>query len=174
MSWSPREIFEAKREWVYRVGLHEQIDQLVEGFLNIPAKGPGLKEMREALLLSQRAVAQKMGISTPAYCRLEKKEEELSLRQLKKTAQALDCELVYGLRPKSRVKPSDVIWSQIFPHLKRRSMPKLWGLAYNKLYDPQFRHQMGWSQNTQSRAAEVVRGLKAFRRKSGIAIKSLL
>lgn len=72
-----------------------------------PARG-WLRAVREAIGLKQVAVAQRMGVKRQSYARLELTEAEgtLSLGSLQKAADAMDCEVVYFLMPKSTVAES--------------------------------------------------------------------
>jgi predicted DNA-binding mobile mystery protein A len=72
-----------------------------------PSKG-WLRAVREALDLSQREIAERMGVRQQPYAGVEKREESgtVSLSTLRRAADALDCELVYFLVPKEGVARS--------------------------------------------------------------------
>ena len=61
-----------------------------------------LKLIREALGRTQRQQAQRLGISGPTLHKSEQSEadERITLGQLRKLADGLDCELVYALVPR--------------------------------------------------------------------------
>jgi predicted DNA-binding mobile mystery protein A len=61
-----------------------------------------LKEIREALGRTERQQAQRLGISGSTLHKSEQSEaqERISLGQLRKLADGLDCELVYALVPR--------------------------------------------------------------------------
>ncbi len=67
-----------------------------------PARG-SLRAVRQALGLAQKAVAQKAGVSPQAYAQFEGGEQggTLSLGNLQRAAEAMDCELVYFLVPRA-------------------------------------------------------------------------
>lgn len=67
-----------------------------------PAKG-WLLAVREGLGLSRAAVAKRLSISTSAIAAFEQSEarQTISIQSLKKVADALDCEVVIKLVPKS-------------------------------------------------------------------------
>jgi predicted DNA-binding mobile mystery protein A len=67
-----------------------------------PQKG-WIRAVREVTGLTMREVAQRLGGTPALVAYLEKSEAEyrISLGKLRETADALDCELVYALVPKS-------------------------------------------------------------------------
>src|SRR5713226_2299751 len=62
-----------------------------------------LRAIREASGMSMQQVASVMGVTRQHVAFLEKSEadERTTLKSLKRAAEALDCELVYALVPKS-------------------------------------------------------------------------
>lgn len=66
-----------------------------------PSRG-WLKEIREALGRTERQQAERLGISASTLHKSEQSEaeERISLGQLRKLADGLDCELVYALVPR--------------------------------------------------------------------------
>ena len=66
-----------------------------------PSRG-WLKEIREALGRTERQQAERLGITGPTLHKSEQSEadERISLGQLRKLADGLDCELVYALVPR--------------------------------------------------------------------------
>lgn len=66
-----------------------------------PSRG-WLKEIREALGRTERQQAERLGISGSTLHKSEQSEaeERISLGQLRKLADGLDCELVYALVPR--------------------------------------------------------------------------
>lgn len=117
-----------------------------------------LKQARLALFLSTQFVADKMGVSRSAYSQLEKSEEigTMTLKCLARGAEALGCELVYGIRPKSDEVFSRGIWQEIFVRAMRsRRVARgvvgkrgqiLAAVALDVMNNPQFRRQKNWSQ----------------------------
>jgi predicted DNA-binding mobile mystery protein A len=69
--------------------------------LSTPAKG-WISEIRRALGMSTRQLAQRLDMSQPAVSQAEKAEVEgrITLGTLGEAAVALDCELVYALVPR--------------------------------------------------------------------------
>ncbi|MDP3650301.1 MAG: mobile mystery protein A [Rhodoferax sp.] len=84
----------------------EQLQAVVEAYgvlltKRAPSRG-WLKEIREALGRTERQQAQRLGISGSTLHKSEQSEaeERISLGQLRKLADGLDCELVYALVPR--------------------------------------------------------------------------
>jgi transcriptional regulator with XRE-family HTH domain len=71
-----------------------------------------LKRSRTALQLSGETIAKRAGTSRSAYSATERAEPEgaVTLEALRTYAQAMDCELVYAIRPKSRLTYSKHLW----------------------------------------------------------------
>jgi len=70
---------------------------------NIQRPGRGwLRAIREALGLTTRQAARRVGITQAALLQAEANEaaDAISLRQLRRIAEALDCELVYAIVPR--------------------------------------------------------------------------
>ncbi|MDE3011315.1 MAG: mobile mystery protein A [Pseudomonadota bacterium] len=86
-----------------------RVEQLQEGLAayasllanRVPAGG-WLKEIRQALGRTERQQAGRLGISGPSLHKSEQSEadERITLGQLRKLANGLDCELVYALVPR--------------------------------------------------------------------------
>jgi len=66
-----------------------------------PPKSGWLKTIRQSLGMSERQLGKRLNISQPAVVQLEKSEEagSIKLDSLRRTAEALDCTLVYALIP---------------------------------------------------------------------------
>jgi len=66
-----------------------------------PAKG-WLRAIREALGMSGRQFAQRLGVSPPWVSSLEKKElsDSVTIKTMRQAAEALDCVFVYALLPR--------------------------------------------------------------------------
>lgn len=84
----------------------EQLEATLAGYAElvkrqIPPRG-WLKLIREALGRTQRQQAQRLAISGPTLHKSEQAEAEdrITLGQLRKLADGLDCELVYALVPR--------------------------------------------------------------------------
>jgi predicted DNA-binding mobile mystery protein A len=72
-----------------------------------PARG-WLRAVRSALKLSQAKVAKKVATTQQAYADLEMAEQRgaISLNSLQRAAEAMDCELVYFIVPRTTVARS--------------------------------------------------------------------
>jgi predicted DNA-binding mobile mystery protein A len=68
----------------------------------VPAPGSWIKAIREALGMTTRQFAQRLGVSQPRVIVLEKAEQKrtITLDSLQRAARALDCDLVYALVPR--------------------------------------------------------------------------
>jgi len=84
----------------------EQLQATVSAYADVvkrprPSRG-WLKLIREALGRTERQQAQRLGISGPTLHKSEQSEadDRITLGQLRKLADGLDCELVYALVPR--------------------------------------------------------------------------
>jgi transcriptional regulator with XRE-family HTH domain len=126
-----------------------------------PEKG-WIRNFRESFMLSQGAIAAKLNISRQAYAKLELNEakESISIESLKKMAEALDCELIYFVRPKSRQRVSSLIWKNVFPEAlgryQRRTRSQkiqpliLATIATNLMQETKIRRQYRWLRKSRS------------------------
>ncbi|MBC7466111.1 MAG: helix-turn-helix domain-containing protein [Bdellovibrio sp.] len=117
-----------------------------------------LEKSRLSLFLSAKTVADKLDVTQSIYSRFEKSELEgtITLTTLAKAAAAMDCELVYALRPKSKTTYSNCIWEKLLnestnhPWLRSydRNQPAkaLASVANRLMTNPDFRKAQGWSQ----------------------------
>lgn len=84
----------------------EQTDRALAAFAPLSGKpvprGGWLRAVRESLGLSLRAQAVRVGVTAPSLFKAEASETEgrITLGQLRKLAEGLDCELVYALVPR--------------------------------------------------------------------------
>ncbi len=84
----------------------EQIEASAQNFVSLRGRqvlGRGwLKEIREALGRTQRQQAARVGITSPTLLKSEQAEidERISIGQLRRLADALDCDLIYALVPR--------------------------------------------------------------------------
>lgn len=152
------ELWRVRSIWYEKSGLKES-DRLAYPFLKldvpVPAEG-WLRSLRNGLLISQKGASKKAGISYQAWSRLEAGEKAGTIRlgSLQKVADALDCDFIYGFRPKSRKAFSEIVWEKLF----REALVHPWFLSRPeirrgeailavmkwKLADASFRKQQGW------------------------------
>jgi predicted DNA-binding mobile mystery protein A len=84
----------------------EQTDRALAVFAPLSGKpvprGGWLRAVRESLGLSLRAQAARVGVTAPSLFKAEASEAEgrITLGQLRKLAEGLDCEVVYALVPR--------------------------------------------------------------------------
>jgi len=85
--------------------IQKQLDELILSFLagkqQVSPPSGWIQAVRLALGMSLRQLSERLGISASAVTNFEKRElaETISLATLKKTAQAMDMELVYYFKP---------------------------------------------------------------------------
>jgi transcriptional regulator with XRE-family HTH domain len=110
----------AFRRWWYGSFLSQEKDLQVTPFLapEVKAFQSGdwwLRGAREASLISLDQAAKKMGVSRANFHALEAREEtgRITIESLAKAAGAIDCELVYAIRPKKRERFSFLIWKKL-------------------------------------------------------------
>ena len=156
-----KEIKTALRTWIKNYEF-TQTDSDIEAFLSesissfCEGQGSWLKRAREGLFLSADRVARKLGVSRAAYSKYEANEKSgaISLATLARAAEALDCELVYAIRPKNRKIFSEIIWNQLIEEskghtwVKSAKLRKGEALAFimsRNMADPAFRRKMNWS-----------------------------
>ncbi len=102
------------------------VDDELKAFLDYKARpwdpyGSLLRRARQAQLYSVKYVAEKAGISQSALTAMEKREEEgnITLINMLKVAEAMDCELVVGIRPKNHKSFCEALWNRIIPLVKK-------------------------------------------------------
>jgi transcriptional regulator with XRE-family HTH domain len=97
-------------------------DQEIRPFLHLETQKQAIKSARTALQISTQALANRLGVNRENIVRLEKSEltGALSLKKLKKAAEALDCELIYAVVPKSRKSFSVILWDLVLEEAKEQ------------------------------------------------------
>lgn len=120
-------------------------------------KSGWLSKTRKAQFLSAQSLADKLEVSRPAFSQLEASEEKgtISLLNLSKAAEAMNCELVYAIRPKDKKLHKHKIWETLLqkallhPWLQkcdqRKRGPALASIALDIMNDPAFRRSKNWS-----------------------------
>ena len=144
--------------WWTQFYLHMDTDDAVVPHLKTNARTDWIHTARRALHLSMSTVSARMDISRQAFAQLESNEADghVTLRNLKRIAEAMNCEMVYCLRPKAKEKFSQVIWRQLvayfakeklvpdFLHEKRR--PRAWACGVGeRMHRAKVRTALGWS-----------------------------
>lgn len=96
-------------------------DEMVRELIGFqPAKRAWLRFARDASWISARAAGERIGVSHAAWMKLEQGEESgtISLANLRRAAEALDCELLYIVRPKEGQLFSERIWQRLEPKVR--------------------------------------------------------
>lgn len=147
--------------WNHRHNQQNQISDYVEHFLKVPNVNPELKGLmlrlsREAQYLTIKDVAKKLKLHQSTLTRIEKSENSgnIKIKTMEKVAKALDCELIYCLRPKSRITFARAIWTLVCPKIVENK--RFWvrdiciyqfAITVNRLLEhPRFRKLMKWNQ----------------------------
>ncbi len=135
-----------------------QTDINLRPFVGVRAHTDWLRKARESLLLSTDTVAKKMNVSRFTYAKIEKRERALTIKlaTLIKAAEAMDCELIYAIRPKCGRRFSTIIWEHLVAKAKDHVRVRRWpdqekarplaGVALQLLNDTHFRQDMGWAE----------------------------
>jgi predicted DNA-binding mobile mystery protein A len=96
-----------KQAHLARKSLERRLRRLREERLSSPSRG-WTKAIREALGMTSRQLAERMGVAPSRVAAIEKAETTgaITMRTLREAAEALDCEFVYAFVPR---KPLDDI-----------------------------------------------------------------
>lgn len=136
----------------------EQIQKSLERFESLRSRPPPprgwLKLIREALGLSERQQAQRLGISGPTLHKSEQAEadERITLGQLRKLADGLDCDLVYALVPR---KP---LLEVVRDRARAIAMEEVAGVAHSMTLEDQRPASERLRAQVEHRAEELLRG----------------
>jgi transcriptional regulator with XRE-family HTH domain len=124
-------------------------------FIGVPNTTGWLQKARLALLLSGHQVARDLGMNAAAYLRMEQNEERVSLGRIRRAASAMNCDLVYAIRPQVRLPFSKVILNQLIGQgLEFRHID--WALIQlrDRMKDKKVRDGNGWSKPNQHHPAK--------------------
>ena len=118
-----------------------------------PSRG-WLKEIREAIGRTERQQAERLGISGSTLHKSEQSEaeERISLGQLRKLADGLDCELVYALVPRKPL--TDVVQERAAQLAKE----EVYGVAHTMSLEDQRPADERIQKQVARRADELLRG----------------
>ena len=117
-----------------------------------------LERARKGLFLSSETIASRLKVARTAYSKYEENEKRgaITLATLAKAAEAMDCELVYAIRPKSKKYFSSIIWEKLVPQSilhpwinncdQRKRAEALAFIANGYMNSPKFRRKQTWSQ----------------------------
>ena len=104
--------------------IREQLEKTLDKFkvvkdVNPPVKG-WIRAIRDALGMSARQLAARIGVSQQSVSRIEKDElsGSVTIKTMRKTAEALDCVFVYGFVPRQTL--SDTFKSQAILYTKNQ------------------------------------------------------
>lgn len=136
----------------------EQVQASVEAYADLakrraPPRG-WLKIIRESLGLTERQQAERLGISAPTLHKSEQAEadERITLGQLRKLAEGLDCELVYALVPR---KPLTQVVAE---RARAIALQEVGGVAHTMSLEDQRPATARLRKQVEQRAEELLRG----------------
>ena len=69
-----------------------------------PPKQGWISAVRQALGMTAKQLAERVGLSQPRIAKMELNENNLKISTMKKIAEGLDCDFVYGFAPKSSLQ----------------------------------------------------------------------
>ena len=69
-----------------------------------PPKQGWISAVRKALGMTAKQLAERVGLSQPRIAKMELNENNLKISTMKKIAEGLDCDFVYGFVPKSSLQ----------------------------------------------------------------------
>lgn len=113
-----KEIENAYWSWLARFDWMPGHDEHVASYKNAVPSPPGiLRRTRWSLMLSQRAIAEKLKMSHQLYAHLERADrgENLTVARMREIAEALDCDFIYMIKPKKAPRFSRLIWNTLLP-----------------------------------------------------------
>jgi predicted DNA-binding mobile mystery protein A len=136
----------------------EQLQDSLSDFASLVSKRPPsrgwLKLLRESLGLTERQQARRLGISGPTLHKSERAEsdERISLGQLRKLANGLDCELVYALVPR---RPLTEV---VLERARAIAFEEVGGVAHTMSLEDQRPADARIQRQVERRAEELLRG----------------
>jgi transcriptional regulator with XRE-family HTH domain len=140
------------RNYAYRA-----TDQEIFPFTTLTQKIGWLQKIRRALFISNNEMASRLNICRQSYLQLEKNEEHktISIKSLERAAEAMNCELIYAIVPKSRLLPSQEVWRALrlvsadhpwtITRNDKRRPYAMAAIATQMMENPRFRQKQKWS-----------------------------
>lgn len=162
---SEKELKTAFQLWKKNYNFNDVDDELTP-YLNDNIKshseknGGWLAKTRKALFLSAQTISVNLNITRSAYSQLETSEENgtISLTSLAKAAAAMNCELVYVIRPKNKKNYALQIWEKLLAKAlqhswlqncdQRKRGPALARIALDTMNEAEFRRRQNWSRKS--------------------------
>jgi predicted DNA-binding mobile mystery protein A len=96
---------QARHKLVIRQQLDKTMASLKAANIQVPVKG-WIRAIREALGMSGKQLAQRLGVSQPRIPRLEQDEltGSVTIKTMQQVAEAFDCTFVYALVPRTSLE----------------------------------------------------------------------
>lgn len=137
---------------------HQLDQQLIplQPFARTPGPRKGwVREIRDALGMTSRQLAQRLRIAQPTVAKLERSEaaETISLKSLRKLAEALDCTLVYAL------VPNESLEATLNRQAQERAAQRSGRVEHTMRLEAQGRSQTDLERERQQLAEELLRTL---------------
>jgi predicted DNA-binding mobile mystery protein A len=135
--------------------LDKQLNPL-QSFARAPRPRKGwIREVRDALGMTARQLAQRLGISQPLVAKFERSEgaETISLKSLRTVAEARDCTLVYAF------VPNDSLETTLTQQAERRAAELLQRIEHTMRLEAQGRLTEEIDIERQELAQEMIRTL---------------
>lgn len=145
-------------------------DEDISPFLNPqleswqPNQKSWLAATRQALHLTSTFIASKLGVDRSALSHSERMEKEghITINSLFKISEAMDCELILAIRPKSAKTFCETLWQRVLPEAKK-------GHAYSKSAhraDPDRARILGYAVQRYCYDRKIMRKLGLTRKKT--------
>ncbi len=153
-----REVFDGFIKWRGTKYIYRGADEYALALMDLWGEC-SIRMARNAMFLTAESIAKKMGISKAAFSKLERAERKgtISIKTLAAVAEAMDCHLVYAIKPKNQKLFSEIVWEKLLPEARiilwRRicnplnKSGGLAGIADELTKNPKFRRKQGWSRN---------------------------
>lgn len=122
------------------------LDKRLEPLRTWPSAKPAhgwIRAIRDALGMSTRQYAARLGVSQPQVVAYERgeTEESIALGNLRRAAEALDCELVYALVPRRSLTETLRKRAEDIADAKLARMGHTMRLENQEVTEPEFRRQ---------------------------------
>lgn len=119
-----------------------------------PPRGGWIRSIRQALSMTTRQLAARLGVTQQAVVDLERREAEgsVTLSALRKAANAMECDLLYAIVPKRPVK--DILWSRA----RAVAAKRLKRITHSMRLEEQTVPSEEYDQQVEDLAVEIMRG----------------
>lgn len=132
-----------------------------------PEQGSLLRAVRKELMLSCGWLGKRLNVSKQSISNLERNEVtgKIALINMYKIAEAMECELIIGIRPKNKKTFCEALWERILPYVKANL--RLLLEVHSKIDPDRAAGRLAYEVYRQSRKQETMRSLGISRKKTG-------